>query len=289
MNSHKMILTVAVTGAFGDRSTPNLPITPREIADSALEAYRTGASVAHIHVRDVKTGAPSMKFELYQEVVQRIRDHSDMLINLSTGAGARFAPTDRDPVIAGPGSTLCAPEKRIEHVLRLSPEICSLDVGSLNFGEHVFVNCLPHIEKMAELIKAAGIKPEIEVFDLGHIAIAKHLIENCKIGFPPLFQLCMGVKWGIPATARNMILMKDALPADAAWGAFGIGVQSFPMLTQSALLGGNVRLGMEDNLFLKKGKRARTNQELVEKAAAILQMLEIELASPSESRKVLSL
>ncbi len=142
---------------------------------------------------------------------------------------------------------------------------------------------------MAEQIQAAGIKPEIEVFELGHISIAKHLIAIHKINFPPIFQLCMGIKWGIPATVQNMILMKDALPTDAVWGAFGIGAMSFPMLTQSALLGGNIRIGMEDNLFLKKGKRARTNQELVEKAVAIMQMLGIELSSASESRKQLLL
>ena len=289
MNPREVILTVAVTGAFGDRCTPNLPIIPREIADSAIEAWERGASVAHIHVRNVDTGAPSMELELYREVVLRIRDRSDMVINLSTGAGARFVPTDKDPVSAGIGSTLCSPGRRIEHILSLEPEICSLDVGSLNFGPHVFVNALTHVEEMARQIQGVNVRPEIEVFDMGHIEIAKHLIQTGRIDGPSLFQLCMGIKWGIPATTRNMILMKDALPPDSVWGAFGIGAASYPMMVQSALLGGNVRIGMEDNLYLRKGQRAESNRELIEKAVAILDMLEIRTASASETRRKLLL
>jgi uncharacterized protein (DUF849 family) len=167
----KVVVTVSITGSFGDRSVPGLPITPKEIAESALEAHEAGAAIAHIHVRDMETGKPSMELKLYEEVVQCIRDRSDMILNLSTGAGARFIPTDKDPIGMAPGSTLCTPQKRIEHVIRPKPEVCSLDVGSMNFGPHVFINYLPHAEWMPEHIKEAGVKPELEVFDLGMLRL----------------------------------------------------------------------------------------------------------------------
>ena len=289
MKSEKVIITVPVTGSFGDRNTPFLPITPKEIADSAIDAHEAGASVTHIHVRDVKTGAPSMEFELYQEVVERIRDRSNMIINLSTGAGGRLIPDNRDPMGFDPGSTLCVPQKRVEHVLRLKPELCSLDVGSVNFGPHVFVNILSHVETMAELIRDAGIKAELEVFDMGHIEIAKHLLKTSRVKSPPLFQLCMAIQWGIPASPKNMIAMKEALPSDAVWTAFGIGPYCFPMAAQSILLGGHVRVGMEDNRYLAKGKPASSNRELVEKAVKIIQALDKEPASPDEARELLQI
>jgi len=285
----RIVVTVSVTGSFGDRSTPGFPITPKEIAESALEASKAGAAVAHIHVRDVETGKPSMELKLYEEVVQHIRKRSDMIINLSTGAGARFIPTDRDPIGFASGSTLCAPQKRIEHVMRLKPEICSLDVGSMNFGAHVFVNSLPHVEWMAEHIRDAGVKPEIEVFDLGQIEIANHLLKTGRVMRPPLFQLCMGVRWGIPATPQNMLIMRQALPLDAIWAGFGIGATAFPMLAQSILLGGNVRIGMEDTLHLEEGRQVSSNRELVEKAVTIIRILGKEPATPEEARDLLKL
>ena len=289
MDSDKVILTVSVTGSFGDSTNPVIPITPKEIAESALEAYELGAVAAHIHVREVKTGAPSMELHLYEEVVQRIRDRSDMIINLSTGAGARFIPDDRTPMGLGPGSTFCVPEKRIEHVLRLKPEICSLDVGSLNFGPHVFVNTLSHVEWMAEQMGAIGVKPELEVFDVGHIEIAEHLLKTGRVKRPPLFQLCMGIRWGIPATSANMMAMVERLPADSIWTGFGIAASAFPMLAQSILLGGNVRIGLEDTLYVTKGKRASSNKELVQRAVEIIKALDKELATPDEARALLDL
>ena len=291
MKSNKVIVTVPVTGSAGDRNTPFLPITPKEIAESAVDAGKAGASVAHIHVRDVKTGRPSMDFELYREVVDRIRGQSDMIINLSTGAGGRFVPDDNDPVGFGPESNLCGPQKRVEHVLRLKPELCSLDVGSMNFGDRVFVNTVSHVATMADLILEAGVKPELEVFDMGHIEIARHLLATNKVRHSlrhsPLFQLCMAIPWGIPATAKNMMLMKEALPDGAVWTAFGIGANCFPMAAQAVLLGGHVRVGMEDNLYLAKGQRASSNRELVEKAVRIIRALDKEPAGPDEVRELL--
>lgn len=290
MNDNKVIVTVAVTGAIGDRSRhPSLPVTPEEIAKSAVEACSAGASVAHIHVRDQETGESSMELELYREVFERIRATSDMVVNLTTGAGARIIPNDSNPVGLGPGTTWSSPERRIEHIVSLKPELCSLDIGSMNFGPRVFANALPHVEEMAKRIKAAGVKPELEVFDMGHIAIGHSLLEKGLVERPPIFQLCLGIEWGIPATAKNMMLMKEALPTDAIWAGFGIGPASFPMVAQSALFGGNVRVGFEDNFFLARGNRAKSNAQLVEKTVTILNALDMEPASPQEARKILGL
>jgi uncharacterized protein (DUF849 family) len=290
MKSNKVIITAAVTGSIGDRSKhPALPVTPKEIADSALAAHSAGAAVAHIHVRDPQTAEPSMEFELYREVVERIRDASDMVINLTTGAGARIVPDDADPMGLGPGTTWSVPEKRVEHVVKLKPELCSLDVGSINFGPRVFANTLPHVQDMTGRIKAANVRPELEVFDLGHLEIAKHLIDNGFVENPPVIQLCLGIQWGIPATTKNMLMMKEALPSNAIWGAFGVGPESFPMVAQSALLGGNVRVGFEDNFYLSRGIPAGSNAELVEKAVRILGVLDKEPATSQEARQILGL
>ncbi len=290
MNDNKVIITVAVTGSVGDKSKhPALPVTPKEIAESAIEAHSAGASVAHLHVRDPETAEPSMAFELYQEVVERIRGSSDILINLTTGAGARIVPDDSNPVGLGPGTTWSSPEKRTEHVVRLKPELCSIDVGSMNFGPRVFANAVPHIQDMASRVKEAGVKPELEVFDLGHIEIAKSLLEKGLVESPPVFQLCLGIPWGIPANSKNMLLMKECLPSHAIWAGFGIGTSSFPMVAQATLLGGSVRIGFEDNFYISHGVPAKGNAQLVEKAVSILRVLDKEPASPTEAREILGL
>ena len=288
--NEKIVITVAVTGSLGDKSKhPALPVSPKEIAASALESCAAGASVAHIHVRDPVTSEPSMAVELYQEVVERIREQSNMVINLTTGAGARIIPDDSNPVGLGPGTTWSSPEKRTEHVVKLKPELCSLDIGSMNFGPRVFANVVPHVEAMAKHIKEAGVKPELEVFDMGQIEIGRSLIEKGLVESPPVFQLCLGIQWGIPATTKNMLMMKEALPPDAIWAGFGIGPASFPMVAQSALLGGNVRVGFEDNYYLSRGTHAESNAQLVEKAVSILRVLDREPASPREARERLGL
>jgi uncharacterized protein (DUF849 family) len=284
-----IIITVAVTGAFGDRSNEYLPITPKDIATSALDAHQAGAAIAHIHVRDIETGAPSMKFEYYEEVVNIIRAKSDMIINLSTGAGARFAPTNNDPIAFDTNSTLCSPLNRVQHVIKLKPEICSLDIGSLNFNDYIFANCLPHIELMAEKIFESRVKAELEIFDLGHIEIAKYLIDSGKVITPALFQICMGIHWGVPSTAENMVFLKNALPDNSVWSAFGISYNSYNMLAQAVLLGGNVRIGLEDTLYLKKGILAKSNKELVEKAVNIIELLGKKPASVRDAKKMLGI
>ena len=286
----KIIITVAVTGSVGDKKKhPALPVTPKEIAASAVQAHAAGAAVAHIHVRDPDSAEPSMDLALYREVVERIRDTSDMLINLSTGAGARLIPDTSDPVGLGPGSTWRSPEKRTEHVVKLKPDLCSLDMGSINFGAWVFANTVGHLEEMAKRIVAAGVKPELEVFDVGHITLIESFLARGLFKNPPIVQLCLGVPWGIPATPRNVILLKEYLPAGEIWGAFGVGPASFQMVAQSALMGGNVRVGFEDNFFLSQGVPARSNAQLVEKAARILDCLDKQPATPQEARIILGL
>lgn len=230
-----------------------------------------------------------MAVEYYQEVVERIRAKSNMIINLTTGAGARIIPDDSEVVGLSAGTTWRSPEKRVEHVVKLKPELCSLDVGSMNFGPRVFANVLPHVERMAFLIREAGVKPELEVFDMGHVEIAEHLVRKGLVRTPAIFQLCLGIEWGIPASPRNMMIMKDGLPQDALWCGFGVGPTSFPMAAQAALLGGNVRVGFEDNFYLQRGVEARTNAQLVEKAVRILTALDREPATSDEARRILHL
>jgi uncharacterized protein (DUF849 family) len=227
---------------------------------------------------------------LYREVVERIRGSAaDVLINLTTGAGARYVPGDLDPAAGGEGTTLSPPEIRAQHIAELRPDICSLDLGSMNFGNFVFVNTPGHLSVMAETVRAAGVKPELEVFDSGHIRLANHMIENGQIDTPALFQICLGVPWGAEASPRSMMHMLDQLPADAQWAGFGIGATEFPMVAQAVLLGGNVRVGLEDNLYMERGVLAPSNAALVEKAVKIVNGLGAEVATAAEARTILGL
>lgn len=284
----KLIITAAMIGGITTREkNPHPPMTPREIADSAIECHKAGAAVCHIHVRDPHTQASSMKFELYKEVFDRVRDRCDLIINLTTGAGGRLL---YDPA-SGTWNTaeLKSPEERVEHVLKLKPELCSLDVGTLNFGPRAFINLVSVVEKMAKMIKDAGVKPELEVFDLGHIRIAKHLIQQGLVEKPALFQLCLGIPWGTEATTENMIYMRNNLPEGCLWYAFGIGPTHFSMAATSIINGGHARVGFEDNLFIRKNVPATSNAEMVRKVAEIAAFLDREVATPQEARKILKL
>ncbi len=286
----KLMITAAITGSITTRDkNPHLPVTPKEIADSAIECYHAGAAVCHIHVREVQTGEPSMKFELYREVFDRIREKSDMIINLSTGAGARFLYSPNRPGSPWDTSAMRSAEERVEHVVRLRPELCSLDVGSLSFGPRVFASFQSVVEKMAALIKEAGTKPELEVFDIGHMRIGEHLLQQGLVEKPPLFQLCMGIPWGIEATLENMIYMHNNLPPEAIWYAFAIGPQHFPMAAASMMHGGHARVGMEDNIYIKRGVLATSNAQMVEKVVTMAEFFEREIASTKEARKILGL
>lgn len=291
MTRHKTIITCAVTGggAYTDKMKA-VPVTPAQIADECLAAADAGAAVCHIHVRDIHTGAASMDLDHYQEVVERLRaSKTDLVINLTTGMGARYIPSPEDPLKPAPGSTLTTPEIRVQHVLDLKPDICSLDIGTMNFGAHAVLNTPTHLARMATLVREAGAKPELEVFDIGHIDQARRMIANGLIDAPPFFQICLGVAGGAPATAETMLAMKSQLPPDAHWGGFGISAASFPMVAQCVLLNGHVRVGLEDNLYLERGRLAPGNAALVERAVSIVELLGGDVASPDEARAILGL
>ena len=289
--TRKVIVACALTGAAASpEKNPALPVTPQQIAESGLAAVRAGAAIVHIHVRDPKTGAPSMALEYYREVVDRIRaSGSDAIINLTTGAGARFVPGAGDPKLADPKSTLTTPAARVRHVVELKPEICSLDLGSMNMGGFVFINSVPHVEEMAIAIRDAGVKPELEVFDPSHVMLAWQLIKSGHVASPALAQICLGVSGGAPATPETMVYMRNLLPPNCTWFTFGVGQHQFPMVAQALLLGGHVRVGMEDNLYLARGQLAPSNAALVEKAVGMIEALGEEIATVAEAREMLGL
>ncbi len=288
--SRDVIVTCAVTGGHENHTKhPDFPITPDQIAAACLEARAAGAAIVHIHVRDPETGTPTGEPSLYRAVVERIRESgSDVLINLTSGYGGRFVPGDDDPHVGGPGTNLMAPEARMIHVQELRPDICTLDVGTLNFGERVFMNTPPHLRIMAQIARDAGVKPEIECFEPGHIMFAQQLIAEGLIEAPPMFQLCLGIPYGSPAIPEMMTLMRNLLPEGANWAGFGISRQEFPMVAQAVSLGGHVRVGLEDNLYLGKGEWA-TNGKLVERAANIIRDLGAEVAEPARAAELLGL
>jgi uncharacterized protein (DUF849 family) len=287
----KTIITCAVTGNITKPDQhPGLPITPRQIADSALEAAEAGASVAHIHVRDPVTGAPSMEVAYYREVMERIRAANPaLIINLTTGPGGRFVPSDHNPQVAAAGSTLTVPEKRVEHITLLKPDICTLDLNTMNSGGQVVINTPRNVTIMARIIRAAGVTPEIEIFDSGDMHLAHALMRDGELAGPGLFSFVLGVNYGFSATHETMLYARNMLPAGATWSAFGIGRHEFPMVAQAYLYGGHVRVGFEDNLFLSKGVLAPSNAALVLRARAIVESIGGEIASPAEARALLGL
>ncbi|WP_110685442.1 3-keto-5-aminohexanoate cleavage protein [Salinicola aestuarinus] len=290
MNSN-VILTCAVTGA-GDTAHkhPDLPVTPSQIATSAIDAARAGASIVHLHVRDPETGGISHSLDHFREVVERIRESDvDAVINITAGGGGDLFPEIRNGVIhGGEGTDLQTPAERHEPVGALLPELCTLDCGSLNFGDMVYLNSAEWLREHARLIQQAGVKPELECFDLGHVWFARQLIDEGLIDGDPLFQLCLGIPWGAEADTETMLAMRNKLPANAIWSAFGIGRQQFPMAAQAALLGGHMRVGLEDNLYLSKGVFA-SNAQLVERAATLVENLGGKVQTPQQTRESLGL
>lgn len=288
--SRPVIITAALTGgADSTGSSPHVPITPEQIANEALAARAAGAAIIHIHVRNPQTGKPSREPALYREVVRRIRAaNGDVLINLTTGPGAGFFPGE-DPNVNARKGGMATPEERVAHVLELKPDICSLDVATMNFGPSAFVNVPAHLDAMARLIREAGVKPELEVFDLGHAALAADMVKRGFFESPPWFQLCLGIPWGAPATTEAMLALKSLVPAGAVWSAFGISRQQFPMVAQAVILGGHVRVGLEDNLYIARGKLAESNAVLVARAARIVEELGERVATPAEARSLLGL
>jgi len=288
--SKKTILTVAVTGNLTTiEQHPGLPCTPEQIANAALESAKAGAAIAHLHVRH-PDGRPSMELAHYREVVERIRDkNSDLIINLTTGPGGRFVPSKDDPKIAGPGTSILHPLKRIEHIVELKPEIATLDLNTMWSGSAAVINTPDNVTIMANEIQKAGSKPELEVFDSGDIQLANYLLDTGVLKGPPLFQIVMGVRFGFISTPQTLMYAQSLLPKDAEWAAFAIGRWEFPMVAQAWILGGHVRVGMEDNVYLSKGKLTPNNAALCEKAVRILDDMGAELATAKEARAILGL
>jgi len=285
------IISCAVTGSFPTREhNPALPVTPAEIADACIGAARAGAAICHIHVRDPQTGAPSMALEHYREVVRLIRaSDTDLLINLTTGPGGRFLPSDDEPARAAPGTKLTTGEIRSEHVVELKPDICSLDLNTMWFGGGAVINSPHSIRVMAERIYAAGVKPELEVFDTGDIRLAQALIEDGTLRTPALFQIVTGVNYGMAATPETLAYARSLLPENCEWAAFGASRMAFPMVAQAFLLGGHCRIGMEDTVYLSKGVKTPDNAALVAKAAGIIDALGGKIASVEETRELLGI
>ena len=282
--SNEVILTCAVTGGHNNQAKhPDYPITPEQIANNCIDAGKAGAAIAHIHVRDPETGMRSGDPALFREVFQRIKDSgSDILVNMTTSEGARFVPGPDDAGVGGPGTTLVQPLERLRHIEELRPDICTLDVGTFNFGEVIFVNTPEHLRIMAKRIKELGVKPELEVFEPGHIMFARRLMDEGLLDKPTMFQLCLGIPHAAPATPEILSVMKGLLPEDANWSAFGISRHEFDIVAQSAAQGGNCRVGLEDNLYLNKGEFA-TNVQLVERAVRIIRETGREPASSAQA------
>ncbi|CDN52267.1 3-keto-5-aminohexanoate cleavage protein [Neorhizobium galegae] len=284
------IITCAVTGNITSPSqTPYLPITPEQIANACLEATRAGAAIVHIHVRH-PDGGPSMELSHYREVVERLRAaDDDVIINLTTGPGGRFIPSEDDPKTAAPGTTLLRPELRVEHIAALRPEICSLDFNTMYSGTSVVINTPRNLAIMADIIQNAGVVPELEVFDTGDIQLANHFLQEGRLDGPALFQIVLGVRYGAIATPETLLYMKSLLPTGSHWAAFGVGRFEFPMLAQAWLAGGHVRVGLEDNIYLEKGVLAESNTVLVQKAVRIVKELGGTIATVGETREILKL
>ena len=290
--NYDVVVTCAVTGA-GDTTgkSPHVPVTPKHIAAAAIEAAKAGAAIAHIHVRDPETGKGSRDPKLFKEVVDRVRDSgTDVVINLTAGMGGDWVPSDEDPAMPGPGTDMISAEDRLAHVHECLPEICSLDCGTLNFGNgnEIYISTPPMLRRMAALTKEWGVKPELEVFELGHIRFATQMIHEGLIAEPPMFQICLGIPWGADQSVDTMKAMKDHLPQGANWAGFGISRMQMPMAATAVAMGGNVRVGLEDNIYLDRGVLA-TNGQLVTRAIEILERMGARALSPQEARNKLRL
>jgi uncharacterized protein (DUF849 family) len=284
-------ITCAVTGS-GDSAgkSPHVPVTPAQIAAAALEAHRAGAAIVHLHVRDPHTGKASRDPGLFRELYERVREkNTDVILNLTGGMGGDLLfGSESEPLDFAAGTDFVGPQERMAHILALRPEIGTLDCGSLNFDELLYGTTPRFLRTMARAYRDSGVRPEIEVFELGHIELAKELMKEGLLDSSSLFQLCLGIRFGAPATPEAMLAMQRALPANVTWSAFGVGRMQMRMVAQAVLLGGNPRVGLEDNLYLDKGVLA-TNAQLVERAVGIVQSLGVRVLTSAETRARLGL
>ena len=290
----EVFITCAVTGVGATTERSELvPVTPPQIADAAIEAARAGAAIVHIHVRDPETGGPSRDPALYREVVERIRSADvDVVLNLTAGMGGDLvlggveSPLPPNPA----GTDMAGATERLAHVAELRPELCTLDCGTMNFaeGDYVMTNTPSMLRELARQIRELGVRPEIEVFDTGHLVFAKQLIAEGLVDEPAMLQLCMGIPYGAPDDPGTLLALVNQLPSDCVFSAFAIGRMQLPYVALAPLVGGNVRVGLEDNLWLERGVKA-TNAQLVERAVAILEAMNVRVLGPAETREKLRL
>ena len=292
--NREVFITCAVTGSGStqDRS-PHVPRSPRAIAESAIAAAKAGAAIVHCHVRDPETGVPSRRVDLYREVTERIREAEiDVVLNLTAGMGGDMVlgPPEAPLPLRAPGTDMGSAADRMAHVAACLPEICTLDCGTMNFAEadYVMTNTPGMLRAMGGMMTELGVRPEIEAFDTGHLWFAKELVREGTLASPALVQLCMGVPWGAPDDLGTFLAMVNAVPPDWIWSAFSLGRHQMPYVAAAVLAGGNVRVGLEDNLWLGKGELA-TNAQLVERAVGIVERLGARVIGPAEVRARLGL
>jgi uncharacterized protein (DUF849 family) len=291
----EVVSPCADTGA-GDTAgrSPLVPVAPEQIADAAIEAARAGAAIAHIHVRDPQTGKGARDPELYRQAVERVRAADvDVVLNLTAGMGGDLVLGGEDDPLPpdAAGTDMAGAEERLRHVAELRPEICTLDCGTMNFaagGDYVMVNTPGMLRAMAQRVRGLGVRPELEVFDTGHLVMVKEMIADGLIDPPPLVQLCTGIPYGAPDDPGTLLAMRNQLPDDAVFSAFSIGRMQLPFVAMAVLIGGNVRVGLEDNLMLERGVNA-TNAQLVERAVQILRAMNVRILTAAEVRAKLGL
>lgn len=292
--NREVFITCAITGSGGTQDkSPHVPRSPEQIANSAIDAAKAGAAVVHCHVRDPETGVPSRDLGLYREVTDRIRDAEvDVVLNLTAGMGGDivFGPTENPFPVNEAATDMIGATERMAHIAECLPEICTLDCGTMNFAEadYVMTNTPGMLRAMGQMMTDLGVKPEIEAFDTGHLWFAKQLVKEGILDPNALVQLCMGVPWGAPNDINTFMAMVNAVPSDWTWSAFSLGRDQMPYVAQSVLAGGNVRVGLEDNLFLEKGVLA-TNAQLVERAVTVIENMGAKIIGPEAVRKKLGL
>jgi uncharacterized protein (DUF849 family) len=292
--NREVFITCAVTGSGGTQErSPHVPRSPKQIAESAIAAAKAGAAVVHCHVRDPETGVPSRKIEYYREVTERIREAEvDVVLNLTAGMGGDmvFGPTERPLPLQEAGTDMIGAAERVEHVAQCLPEICTLDCGTMNFAEsdYVMTNTPGMLQAMGRMMTGLGVKPEIEAFDTGHLWYAKQLVKDGVLDSPALVQLCMGVPWGAPDDLNTFMAMVNNVPEDWTFSVFSLGRNQMAYVAAAVLAGGNVRVGLEDNLWLDKGVLAE-NWQLVERAGTIIENMGARVIGPAEVREKLGL
>ena len=289
--NNEVIITCCLTGS-GDSAlkSDKVPVTPEEIAASAVKAAQAGATVAHVHVRNPETKQWSRDVELYKETARLIRECGvDMVLNITAGMGADFVPDPENPMVGGPGSDMITPYERVRHILEIKPEVSTLDCGSMNYAGSAYIATMDMLRETSKYIMDAGVKAEVEVFELGHIWQAKQLIKEGVLAPDCEFQLCMGVPYAAEANPMNMLAMVNALPAGCSWSSFALGKMQMPWVAMSVLHGGNVRVGLEDNIYLGKGHFA-SNEELVANAREIIERMGAKVVTdPNRARELMGL